>query len=275
VSEPISLPAPPPAVDLTPEPPPLPEPATAAGPLASLLLAIGALVVFSILQTVAMLALVGFDASRQGVPVESLFTHLTANMGWSFSVATLLATPPLVVLVVGCLYLLARRNHAAPAAAVRRHLGLGRPRLLPLLFWAFITAGYVYLFGWLGQLLDRPPLPQFMIDFHATAGSAWLLGTAVVVGAPVVEELLFRGVVLPGMVPLRHGRLAGILLSAFLWAGIHLQYDLFDMSAIFVLGLIFGAARLHGRSLWAPLLLHAAFNLAALAQLLDALGPIP
>ncbi|HMB54755.1 MAG TPA: CPBP family intramembrane glutamic endopeptidase [Thermoanaerobaculia bacterium] len=275
MSEPFSLPASPPADEPAAEPPPPPEPATAAGPLASLLLAIGALVAFSLLQTVAMLGLVAIDASRQGVPVESLMTHLTANMGWSFSVATLLATPPLVVLAIGGLYLLARRNHANPATAVRRHLGLGRPHLLPLLLWALVTTGYVYLFGWLGQLLDRPPLPQFMIDFHATAGSAWLLGAAVVIGAPVVEELLFRGVVLPGFVPLRHGRLVGVLLSAFLWAGIHLQYDLFDMSAIFVLGLIFGAARLHDRSLWTPFLLHALFNLAALAQLLDALGPIP
>ena len=39
------------------------------------------------------------------------------------------------------------------------------------------------------------------------------------------------------------------------------------MSAVFTLGLAFGAARLHTRSLWVPLLLHAGVNALAVVQM--------
>ena len=34
--------------------------------------------------------------------------------------------------------------------------------------------------------------------------------------------------------------MAGILIPAMVWAGMHSQYDLYDLSVIFVMGLILG-----------------------------------
>ena len=248
---------------------------TAAGPLASFVLTAAALVFWSLLQaTVMMATLVSLLATGRWAPADP-GALLNAHLGRLFAIATLASAPPACATAGLGLYLWARRHVPSPAAAVRHHLGLELPRLGSVLLWSLATVGFVYAFDFVTGLLERPPLPQFMIDIHATAGSVWLLGAAVVVAAPLVEETLFRGLLLPGFTG-RPGRsLWGLLLSAGAWAAIHAQYDLFDITAIFLLGLLFGAARLHSRSLWTPILLHAGFNLTAMLQLLEELGPVP
>ena len=47
------------------------------------------------------------------------------------------------------------------------------------------------------------------------------------------------------------------------WAALHVQYDLFDISAIFVGGLLMGYARLRTDSIYPPLMMHALMNLIA------------
>ncbi len=80
---------------------------------------------------------------------------------------------------------------------------------------------------------------------------------AFVVVAPATEELLFRGVLLPGLVA-RHGQLTGLLLGALLFGAIHFDWPGFATAT--VAGVVLGAVRLRTGSLWPCLVLHAAVN---------------
>jgi membrane protease YdiL (CAAX protease family) len=88
----------------------------------------------------------------------------------------------------------------------------------------------------------------------------------VVVGAPLVEETFFRGFLFRGLAASPLGGPATIVVTSLAWAAIHLQYDLYDMGTIFLLGLLLGAFRLITGSLWPPLLMHALVNLLATIQ---------
>lgn len=156
--------------------------------------------------------------------------------------------------------------------SLMRALGLVRPRRRPALLWTAAALGAVLALDLMSAWLGRPVVPDFMARAYPTAGSVVALWLAVVVAAPVFEELLFRGFLLPGLAASRLGGAGAVAVTALAWAVIHLQYDLYDMTAIFVLGLLFGAARLATGSTLLTLLMHATINLAAMVEASLVLG---
>ena len=249
---------------------------------ACLLAAGGLMLLYLLAQGLVMGLLAGIELAAAGdLPADlgaALGDHLRRHSGRFFSLATLLATPLVLLAAAGAAWLAtpAAAPHSERRAAVRRFLGLTPPRWLRLLAWVPATAAALAVYELAARAFERPPIPDFMVELWHSAGWPALLAAAVVVGAPLVEEVVFRGFLLPGLAasagPGFGGRAGAVAASAALWALIHSQYDLFDLSAVFALGLLFGAARLHTGSLAAPLLLHAAVNAVAVAQIYGALG---
>ncbi len=88
-----------------------------------------------------------------------------------------------------------------------------------------------------------------------------------VVGAPVVEELVFRGLILSGLAQ-RLGPGLALVFSSLAFAWLHFEYPP-AVPVLFVLAMILGLLRQRSGSLLPPLLLHAlnnglAFGLMAL-----------
>lgn len=79
--------------------------------------------------------------------------------------------------------------------------------------------------------------------------------------APMLEEMLFRGVILRGFLQ-RFPPRPAILLSATLFGVAHL--NLYQFVAATVLGIVLGWLYERTRSLWPGVLLHAAYNTALL-----------
>jgi membrane protease YdiL (CAAX protease family) len=88
----------------------------------------------------------------------------------------------------------------------------------------------------------------------------------VVVLAPLNEELFFRGFLFAGISRSRLGGAGAILLTALLWAVIHIQYDWYGVSNIFVIGLLLGYARWKTDSIVPPILMHGLMNLLTTIQ---------
>lgn len=74
----------------------------------------------------------------------------------------------------------------------------------------------------------------------------------------VCEEALFRGALQPVMKRLSGGLHAGVLLTSFLFALIHLQF--YTFLPILALGLVLGYIKEWSNSLWVPMIVHLINN---------------
>jgi hypothetical protein len=147
--------------------------------------------------------------------------------------------------------------------SAREYLGLRPVSPGRLGVWLAATIALTTLADLLTYLLGREVVPQAMTDTYRTAGWPPLFWSALVVAAPLAEETFFRGFAFRGLQASRIGTFGAIALTALCWAGMHLQYDLYQVSHIFVGGILLGLARAHTRSTYTPLAMHALWNLIA------------
>jgi membrane protease YdiL (CAAX protease family) len=119
----------------------------------------------------------------------------------------------------------------------------------------------------LTRLIGRPLVPESMFDAYKTAGFVPLLWFALMVAAPLAEEVLFRGFLFEGVLHSRLGAKGAIFLSALWWACIHVQYDCYGIATIFVAGLFLGYVRLKTGSILVTMFLHSLMNLIATVEI--------
>jgi membrane protease YdiL (CAAX protease family) len=129
---------------------------------------------------------------------------------------------------------------------------------------AFLTLalGLVIAVAVLSNLLLRPTQsPQRDLQDLVRGLSGWgpslALFLTVAVLAPIFEELLFRGFLLP-VLTRSQGMAAALALSALLFGAIHLQP--MGLPILSALGLVLGLAIRHTGTLRTPILVHACWN---------------
>jgi membrane protease YdiL (CAAX protease family) len=88
---------------------------------------------------------------------------------------------------------------------------------------------------------------------------------AVVVVAPIGEEIVFRGFLFRGLVRPGYERLA-IVAIALAWALLHIQYDWLGMAQIFAAGLILGWFRWASGSTVLTIVMHVLINAEAMIE---------
>ena len=121
----------------------------------------------------------------------------------------------------------------------------------------------------LSYALGRDVIPPFMIEAYTSARTPTalaLLFVAIVVVAPVCEEVAFRGFLFRGLGTSRFGASGGVLLTAAAWSLMHVQYDWFVISEIFLLGLLFGWLRWASGSTLLTIVLHVIANFSAFME---------
>jgi hypothetical protein len=138
------------------------------------------------------------------------------------------------------------------------------PRLLAPVF--LFTLGSVAVLSQIDSLLRLLPSPDWWDELLRTIDqtmldmireSYWPAVIALVVMAPITEELFFRGLVLRGF-RLRYSKRKAIVLSSLLFAITHLTPNQF-LSA-FAIGLFLAWIVLETGSLWLGLFVHAVAN---------------
>ena len=186
----------------------------------------------------------GFDAEKWGARVES--------DGAVLSAATVTGAAVCIPLVRW----LAGRREPAPW----RFLGF-RPVGWREILLACGAAGlFIAISDPLNVWLGRPLVPPFMLKAYATVGVPVLLFLAVAIAAPLTEELLFRGFLFGALRARGLGPGATIAATSVLFALIHTQYDVWDMSLVFVMGLLFAGARAQFNSIIPSMAMHGFVN---------------
>ena len=241
---------------------PSPEPVSAElveprpwGPWATLGWGLLAAVVWFSVQMAIVVVFVAVAFARDPKQdMEALSIELEHN-GLLLSVATLLAAPAALAMCAGAAWL--RRYPVLEYLAVVRFSGRDLAiALLCLALFIPVSDGLMYLSG-------RPIVPEFMVDAWHTAGFLPLLVVALVVAAPLGEELFFRGFLFRGWSQSRLGPLGAILITSLLWAVIHLQYDWFEVSHIVAAGFLLGWLRWRSGSALLTVIVHGLMNLVA------------
>jgi CAAX protease family protein len=82
----------------------------------------------------------------------------------------------------------------------------------------------------------------------------------VVAATPIGEESLFRGFLFRGWLRSPRDAWPVILLTAFLWSIVHVQYDWFVIAQVFCFGVLLGWLRWASGSAILTMLLHALIN---------------
>lgn len=172
--------------------------------------------------------------------------------------------PALIALILGMLWPLLRgmqRTQWREALGLHRGQGwlqemrvgvLGWVASLPLLVAGMIAASWIMKFT-----RDIPSHP--IVDVFS--GSGWAKFGAIMlatVWAPVSEEIMFRGMLFPGLSAWLRW-LMGILIGAFVFAAIHPQ-GWAGVPAIMALAASFSLLRMWRQSLIAPMTAHALNN---------------
>ena len=126
--------------------------------------------------------------------------------------------------------------------------------LLPfIVFASLVSQGILSARGY-------PPSIQDVARLLTAAHPPWLQAYLLVLAvglAPLFEETVFRGVLLP-LLARRFGVGAGVLLTSALFAGIHMH--LYSTAPLFVIAVGFALAYVYTGSLWVPVTMHALFN---------------
>jgi membrane protease YdiL (CAAX protease family) len=130
----------------------------------------------------------------------------------------------------------------------------------PLVLLPLVSAacGLGVLLSEADNLVQSLGTPEVFADlFRQLAQGGFWAVTAFVVVAPLTEELLFRGVMLTGLLR-RYTVVRAVLYSAILFAISHLNP--FQLASGLATGLFLGWLRIRTRSLWPCMAMHALFN---------------
>jgi len=164
--------------------------------------------------------------------------------------------------------LLAAAGYKGNAAA---YLGYKLPRRSEVLFGLAALAALIVAGDAVSLLAGRSVVDRFQSDIYQAAKSANLfplLLLAITVLIPIGEESLFRGFLFRGWLRSPRSAWPVIVLTAGMFAVIHVQYDWFLIGQVFAFGVLFGWMRWATGSTILTMLLHGLVNLEGMAETL-------
>ena len=157
---------------------------------------------------------------------------------------------------------------------LKTYLGITLPNKRQFFQWFVATIVFILVSDCVSFFLGKPIVPEFMIKTYTSLKSPWILWLALLLAAPLFEELFFRGFLIKGLSASVLHWYGAVVLSSAAWAGIHLQYDLYGITVIFLLGLILGTAGVKTGSSILTMFLHSFCSFVATAETMIHLGRI-
>jgi uncharacterized protein len=150
--------------------------------------------------------------------------------------------------------------------SVSDYLGLRGISGKTILWSLAIAIGFLLLSEGFSTITGSSSNTELQVNAYKTSMWPPLLFFAVVIAGPAFEEIFFRGFLFEGFRNSRIGIAGTIFLTTLLWTTLHIQYDIYGMVTIFVLGIVIGVVRVRTNSLWSCLLIHFVVNLTAMVQ---------
>lgn len=155
--------------------------------------------------------------------------------------------------------------------SVRVYLALAPPRRVPVWMALVGALALVVVLDLITLLLQRPLVPSVLTElYRGSFLSLAVLVVAVVLAAPAMEEVLFRGLLYTALEPLA-GTATAVGITAVLFGVIHVSTygaDWYSVVQTLVMGLFLTVVRAQSGSLWPAVAAHVMINLYSTTQIL-------
>ena len=145
------------------------------------------------------------------------------------------------------------------------NLSIENRRIIPLIVLVAIPLNL----GIAGPLVELVPMNDFFREMiremvlEMAGDQGLLMFTALVIAAPILEELIVRVIMLDGLLRI-YSPTKAVIVSSLLFGLVHLNPAQFVGGAL--VGGFMGWVYVHTRSVMATILIHAAFNLTAFTE---------
>ncbi len=141
--------------------------------------------------------------------------------------------------------------------------------------WGVLPLALVPLFAgtavWTAALLFWQPgvVYQDLRPFQELLKSdaIWVILPVICLGAPLSEELLFRGFLFSGLAKSRLGFMGTGILTTVLWTAMHAGYSVFGLIEVLGIGFYLSWLLVRTGSLWVTIFCHAVYNTVVAASL--------
>ena len=184
--------------------------------------------------------------------------ELYSAYGYRWSIIITLTASVYIILIS---LLIKNRNDNS---TIKEYLKIYSVPTSKLLAWIGALFVMMLILSIFSLMLSRPFVHEYFLLAYQSSHYLIFFWLAIFLIGPVSEEILFRGFLFTGIVSSRAGNIVAIIISSLIWTFIHYQYDLYDLSQLFLLGLILGASRVYTGSLLTPIALHSIVNLNVL-----------
>lgn len=214
---------------------------------------------FILIQIAVMIIFIQFEyADTAPAKIEKIMAEIQNN-GLFLSIAT-------IATFIGCSSIIMGIVKLKKGSNIQHYLGLNLVNRASARYWFLIFIGLMCVSELLTYSLGKPLVPEFVTTLYSSTDSLFLLWIAIVIAAPIFEELFFRGFIITGLSSTFMGPIGAIVLSSIAWSAIHIQYDLYLITTIFVFGLLLGYVRLKTNSVLLTIGLHSFMNLASMIE---------
>ena len=215
---------------------------------------IGWLVVAFLVSTLVAVGCYGLWQSAHPRAAPSAFDGVLIAIGALVSVPMQIAVLSMAARV---------RGWSAPD-----YLALTLPRRAEVIVAIVCVIALDVVFSLLLLLTGHDLVTPFQVEAYRSAKEVgwlfWLL-VAIVVFAPIGEEIAFRGFLYRGLA--RPGyELYAIVAIAVSWAAMHIQYDWIGVLQVFAIGVLLGWIRWASGSTLLPILMHMLINAEAMIE---------
>lgn len=174
-----------------------------------------------------------------------------------------LALAAFQVAMVAFIVLMARLfGPLSESLATRPARGLPRAVVVPFV----VSVAVMLVYALISMLFFRTSVLQDMAIFQKLMAGVpiWLPAIVLVIGAPLSEELVFRGFLLGQLRETRLGFVGAALVATAGWTLLHISYTWVGLIDVFLAGMLFSWTLWRTGSVWVPICFHALYNATVL-----------
>lgn len=159
------------------------------------------------------------------------------------------------VLTMGVTFVIIHRKRINRQETSNYDFGIGSTKIVLLLCFATIAIQV----GIIVPIVSQIPMPDFILQMFLDNGSRTGVYAfiTIVIAAPILEELIFRGIILNGLLK-SYSPLKSIIISSLLFGLVHLNP--WQFIGTFILGILSGWVYFKTKKITLPIIIHMTNN---------------